>query len=172
MEQQYKVLWMKKLLFKTQISVTVAALCHTELAREIGFWIIVFNAFPFTNSNKYLSGRNTQAVLGVEQFHKSVVLPRKDSVSQYPPLQWGRVGLSNSKLEFELFALFCYPAPNLFCLNQLLISSTEREVGVSKNLYRPKLYTAETATNVFMFAYISQLGCLAYPLNSTHWKTI
>lgn len=37
MKQQPNILRVKKLLFKTQISVTVGAACNIGLAREIGF---------------------------------------------------------------------------------------------------------------------------------------
>lgn len=58
----------------------------TELTREIGFWIIVFIVFPFTDSNKYLSGRNIQAVLDVERFHKLAVSPWRGSVFLHPSI--------------------------------------------------------------------------------------
>lgn len=98
---------------------TVAAACNIELAREIGFWIIVFNAFPFTNGNKYLSGNNTQVVLGPEHFHKSLLLPWKDSVSQHPPLQWSRLKLNNRQLTGVLVVCLILPSCSKFlCLNQ------------------------------------------------------
>ena len=69
------------------LSMAVAAACNINMARENGFWIIVFNAFPCTSGNKYLTVRNTQGVPDTEYLHKSVVLPWEDSISQYHPLQ-------------------------------------------------------------------------------------
>lgn len=56
----------------------IEAIGYKELAREIGFWIIVFIVFPFSCVNKFSYDRNTQA------------LSLQSRASLHLPLRWSR----------------------------------------------------------------------------------
>lgn len=120
------------------LSMAVAAACNINMARENGFWIIVFNAFPCTSSNKYLTIRNTQGVpdtdTSINQWccHGKIQFPSTILCSE---ADWGWITVNWSSGFYSLL-----PCTEIFFVwINSLFSSSEIQVGVSKNPYRPKL---------------------------------